>query len=669
MRRIHASKLRRVLSTPFFNEGWALYSERVMRERGFFTDPIAELHHLEATIFRAARIVVDTSLHLGEMTVDEAIAIPAAAAGHGRADGAGGGRSVLRLADPGLVVSHGMPRDPAHPRALARGARAGRRRRLRTYSTAVLREFHDTLASSGSLPLGLAERVMLGRLSGSGRPRSPAVEVAATPGQDEPAVTVRGDIDHGRRAGACLGIDLRCTTQSPVPSHVHARYAPALVGVPTAPRSGGPSDDGCDVWAPWAPSQPSIARQVDCRIAASAGHRSTTASTPSSARSMPTWSLDPALAAVRGVPQLLPSVEVTRNASEPDRPTATKPSSSTATSVTPWRPMSVVRHVVPSLGHPRAARRRPHDRGRLGQLTSVRSSLTRRRRSAVMRPGRGRPGTTRWPADDLRSRWPSQRPAMPGPPSPPVGGDRSAAPEDARRLAGLGPVRCRPATATRPRPSWSDPEPESDETAVGSSHDAHDGPAAERVGHVTQVVPARGVSGDGVGRGDGSADGCGTDDGAGEVDGRGSADGDAVAVGVVPGVGDGSDDRRGPGSDGRPRSPGWAPAVWPGAGPRRSPPRTCRRPRAPRASPRRAASGMAPPCPATTCRRRIRPSRHRGGCGWLGHGRQAGSSRRARPRTVSAAGCRTRRGASAGRAAPRVSAGSRWTQRRAARQR
>ena len=45
-----------------------------MRERGFFEDPIHELHHLNATLFRAARIIVDTSLHLGEMTFDEAVA-------------------------------------------------------------------------------------------------------------------------------------------------------------------------------------------------------------------------------------------------------------------------------------------------------------------------------------------------------------------------------------------------------------------------------------------------------------------------------------------------------------------------------------------------------------------------------------------------------------------
>ena len=45
-----------------------------MREHGFFEDPIQELQHLEATIFRAARIVVDTSLHMGEMTTSEAVA-------------------------------------------------------------------------------------------------------------------------------------------------------------------------------------------------------------------------------------------------------------------------------------------------------------------------------------------------------------------------------------------------------------------------------------------------------------------------------------------------------------------------------------------------------------------------------------------------------------------
>ena len=73
MRKRNPSDVRRVYSTPYFSEGWALYAERVMRERGFFESPLHELQHLNASLFRAARIIVDTSLHLGEMTFDEAV--------------------------------------------------------------------------------------------------------------------------------------------------------------------------------------------------------------------------------------------------------------------------------------------------------------------------------------------------------------------------------------------------------------------------------------------------------------------------------------------------------------------------------------------------------------------------------------------------------------------
>ena len=63
------------VEASFPQHGDLLRGARVMRERGFFQEPIQELFHLEASIFRAARIVVDTSLHLGEMTVEEAIGV------------------------------------------------------------------------------------------------------------------------------------------------------------------------------------------------------------------------------------------------------------------------------------------------------------------------------------------------------------------------------------------------------------------------------------------------------------------------------------------------------------------------------------------------------------------------------------------------------------------
>ncbi len=159
--KIHASRIRLVLGTPYFSEGWALYAERVMRERGFFTDPIQELQHLEATLFRAARIVVDTSLHLGDMDYEEGVAFmmaktplpePTARAEVGRycwwptqaSAYLTGCLEILRIRERYLAERGLADVPPAE------------------VEVGVMREFHDRLAASGRLPLGLAERAVLG---------------------------------------------------------------------------------------------------------------------------------------------------------------------------------------------------------------------------------------------------------------------------------------------------------------------------------------------------------------------------------------------------------------------------------------------------------------------------------------------------------------------------
>jgi uncharacterized protein (DUF885 family) len=159
MRKANRSKLRKVYSTPYFSEGWALYAERVMRERGFFTDPLQELQHLNATLFRACRIVVDTSLHLGEMTFDEALRFmidkaampePVARAEVGRycwwptqaSSYLTGCLEILRMRDAYLT---------------ARGITAA----PKDAPVEAIRDFHDAITSSGSLPLGLAERAVM----------------------------------------------------------------------------------------------------------------------------------------------------------------------------------------------------------------------------------------------------------------------------------------------------------------------------------------------------------------------------------------------------------------------------------------------------------------------------------------------------------------------------
>ena len=48
-----------------YGEGWALYTERLMHELGFFERPEWVLGMLASQLFRAARVVVDIGLHVG----------------------------------------------------------------------------------------------------------------------------------------------------------------------------------------------------------------------------------------------------------------------------------------------------------------------------------------------------------------------------------------------------------------------------------------------------------------------------------------------------------------------------------------------------------------------------------------------------------------------------
>ncbi len=143
-------KLRMVVSTPYFIEGWGLYAERVMREQGFFTDPRAELAHLDARIFRAARIVVDTSLHLGEMSFDEAVEFMCTRASL---------TEPTARAEVGRYCSW-----PTQASAYLTGSLEIERIRDAYFAAGrgTLREFHDTIAGSGGLPIALAERAAMG---------------------------------------------------------------------------------------------------------------------------------------------------------------------------------------------------------------------------------------------------------------------------------------------------------------------------------------------------------------------------------------------------------------------------------------------------------------------------------------------------------------------------
>jgi uncharacterized protein (DUF885 family) len=133
-----------------YTEGWALYSERLGKEVGFYQDPYSYYGHLEADMLRAIRLVVDTGFHYKHWTRQQVVDFFHA---HSAID------------EP--TVQSETDRYMAWP-AQALGYKIGQLEilKLRQYakdqlgSSFDLRGFHDLLLDGGALPLDvLSNRV------------------------------------------------------------------------------------------------------------------------------------------------------------------------------------------------------------------------------------------------------------------------------------------------------------------------------------------------------------------------------------------------------------------------------------------------------------------------------------------------------------------------------
>lgn len=141
--------VRHVLGSAYLVEGWGLYAEQLLAEQGLFADPRHAVGQLEARLFRAARIVVDTGLHSGELTIDEAVQIMVE-------------RACLPVETARAEVLR-YCRWPTQAASYLTGSLEIERMRAEflTAGRGSLRDFHDRLAGSGRLPLGLAARAVL----------------------------------------------------------------------------------------------------------------------------------------------------------------------------------------------------------------------------------------------------------------------------------------------------------------------------------------------------------------------------------------------------------------------------------------------------------------------------------------------------------------------------
>ena len=141
---------RRFSGATAFVEGWALYSESLGKEVGFYKDPYSEFGRLSYDMWRACRLVIDTGIHSKGWTRQQAIDYLAE-------------NSALTLTN----ITNEVDRYIAWPgQAIAYKTGQMKIRELRTEAERELgskfdvRKFHDVVLGSGSVPLTvLAENV------------------------------------------------------------------------------------------------------------------------------------------------------------------------------------------------------------------------------------------------------------------------------------------------------------------------------------------------------------------------------------------------------------------------------------------------------------------------------------------------------------------------------
>ena len=142
---------RKMLGFTSYTEGWALYAERLMWEYGFYeNDPFGNLGRLQAEMFRAVRLVVDSGIHFKKWTREEAIEYMVSHTGMSR--------SEVTTEIERYIVWPGQ----------ATGYKIGMIKMLEFRDKARnqlgekfdIKEFHNVVLGNGALPLEILEQLV-----------------------------------------------------------------------------------------------------------------------------------------------------------------------------------------------------------------------------------------------------------------------------------------------------------------------------------------------------------------------------------------------------------------------------------------------------------------------------------------------------------------------------
>jgi uncharacterized protein (DUF885 family) len=142
-------QFRKMIPFTAYSEGWALYTEWLAKDAGWYEgNPLGDLGRLQAEMFRAVRLVVDTGIHAQRWPREQAIAYMLEKTGMGE-------KEVTSEIERYIV-------SPAQACAYKVGML--KIRELRTRAQQELgskfdqRQFHDVILKDGAMPLDILEQ-------------------------------------------------------------------------------------------------------------------------------------------------------------------------------------------------------------------------------------------------------------------------------------------------------------------------------------------------------------------------------------------------------------------------------------------------------------------------------------------------------------------------------
>ena len=141
-------QFRKLIPFTAYQEGWALYTEWLAKEAGWYEgDPFGDLGRLQAELFRAVRLVVDTGIHAKRWPREQAITY--------MRDKTGMGEKEVTAEIERYIVNPGQA--CAYKIGMLKLQELRMRAQKELEQKFDQREFHDVVLKNGAMPLEILE--------------------------------------------------------------------------------------------------------------------------------------------------------------------------------------------------------------------------------------------------------------------------------------------------------------------------------------------------------------------------------------------------------------------------------------------------------------------------------------------------------------------------------